>query len=77
MVYHAKGMAYKHVNIAVNRRDHAGCLVSNAISESNQIWFKNYIIALGEATCMYNYSRFEIRCKNDWAKDIFLQTISC
>jgi hypothetical protein len=24
MVYHAKGMAYKHVNIAVKSRDHAG-----------------------------------------------------
>jgi hypothetical protein len=76
MVYHEKGMAYKHVNIAVNRRDHAGWLVSNAISESNSNMVKE-LIALGEATCMYNYSRFEIRCKKDWTKDIFLQTISC
>ncbi len=43
MVYHAKGMAYKHVNIAVKRRDHAGWLVSNAISESNPNMVKELI----------------------------------
>jgi hypothetical protein len=51
-------------------------LFSNAISESNPNMVKE-LIALGEAMCMYNYSRFKIRCKNDWTKDIFLQTISC
>jgi hypothetical protein len=41
-------MAHRHVNITVNRRDHVGWLVSNAINESNPNMLKE-LIAFGEA----------------------------
>jgi hypothetical protein len=39
-------------------------LVSLFQSESNPNMVKE-LIELGEATYMYNYSKFKIRCKND------------